>query len=64
MDYAEVNGISTIGITGGVSYNLPIMDMVYKKVKKAGKRFAAHNRIPSGDGCIAVGQNVIAGHQL
>ena len=64
VDYAEAQDISTVGITGGVSYNIPIMNMVYKGVKKVGRRFVAPHRIPNGDGCIAIGQNVIAGHQL
>ena len=35
IEYTENEGLTTIGITGGVSYNIPIMDMVSKKVKKA-----------------------------
>ncbi len=62
IEYADQEGISTIGITGGVSYNIPIMGIVSKKVKKANLDFIAPNRIPNGDGCISVGQNVIAGH--
>jgi hydrogenase maturation protein HypF len=64
IEFAENQNISTIGITGGVSYNIPIMEMVFERVKKAGKRFIAPNRIPNGDGCISVGQNVLAGHQI
>jgi hydrogenase maturation protein HypF len=62
IEYAEKEELSTIGITGGVSYNIPIMDMVSRKVKTAGKHLIVPNRLPNGDGCISVGQNVIAGH--
>ena len=64
IEFAENQDISTIGITGGVSYNIPIMEMVYERVKQAGKKFIAPNRIPNGDGSISVGQNVLAGHQI
>ncbi len=53
-----------IGITGGVSYNIPIIEMVEKKLRKEGFEFITHNTIPNGDGGIAIGQNVIVGELL
>jgi len=53
--------IKKIGITGGVSYNLPIIDMVEKRLKKEGFELITHNNIPNGDGGIAIGQNAIVG---
>jgi len=38
--------------------------MVEKKVKQAGLNFIVHNRVPNGDGGIAIGQNVIIGHKI
>lgn len=64
VENAENQGVKNIGITGGVSYNTPITEMVEKKVKKAGLDFFVHNRIPNGDGGIAIGQNVIIGHKI
>ncbi|MBU1941344.1 MAG: carbamoyltransferase HypF [Candidatus Thermoplasmatota archaeon] len=64
VDYANRHQISYIGITGGVSYNIPILEMVAKKVRQSGLTFLVHKRVPNGDGCISVGQNVIAGNQL
>jgi len=61
IDYAEKKGIKTVGITGGVAYNLPIVEMVEEKIKKAGLNFLTHNSIPCGDGGVAVGQNAIGG---
>ena len=61
IDYAIDKGIDNIGITGGVSYNIPIVEMVEANVKKAGLHFLTHNNIPNGDGGIAMGQNVIGG---
>lgn len=64
IDYAEEKEIKNIGITGGVSYNIPITEMVEKEVKKSGFDFITHDRVPNGDGGIAMGQNAIAGTLL
>ncbi len=61
---ADDQGLSSVGVSGGVSYNIPIVEMIEQKVKQAGFSFVAHNRIPNGDGGIAAGQNVIAGTKL
>jgi len=64
IENAENEDIKNIGITGGISYNVPITEMVEKKVKQAGLSFIVHNRVPNGDGGIAIGQNVIIGHKI
>jgi len=64
IDHAEREKCDKIGITGGVSYNIPIVEMVEKQVKKAGLSLLVHNRIPNGDGGISLGQNVIIGQRL
>ena len=64
IEHAERSNIKYIGITGGVSYNIPITEMVEKRVNEVGLKLAVHNRVPNGDGGIAIGQNVIAGHKL
>jgi len=61
-DACSRNGISSIGITGGVSYDLPIVKMAEALVKNKGLRFLTHGTIPNGDGGISIGQNVIIGH--
>ena len=61
IDYAEKKGIKDVGITGGVSYNIPITEMFEENIKKAGLNFITHNSIPNGDGGISVGQAVIGG---
>lgn len=63
-DYAESYGVKNIGLSGGVSYNIPITIMVEKYVKKHGLNLLVHNRVPNGDGGISVGQNVIVGNKL
>jgi hydrogenase maturation protein HypF len=62
--YAHDNNISSIGLTGGVSYNAPINDMVERQVRKSGLKMIVHNKIPNGDGGIAIGQNIIVGNRL
>jgi len=64
IEYAENNGIESVGLTGGISYNIPITEMVEKQVKIAGLKLSVHNRVPNGDGGISIGQNVIVGHKF
>jgi hydrogenase maturation protein HypF len=61
MNHAEKK---EIGLTGGVSYNIPIIEMVEKRLYRDGYTLLTHTRTPNGDGCIAVGQNVIVGRLL
>jgi len=64
IQHAEAEQVKTIGLSGGVSYNIPLTEMVEQKVLQAGLQLIVHNSVPNGDGGIAVGQNAIAGHQL
>jgi len=61
-DACDATGIPSIGITGGVSYDVPIVRMAEALVKEKGLRFLTHDKIPNGDGGISVGQNAIVGH--
>ncbi|MHC1610966.1 MAG: carbamoyltransferase HypF [Candidatus Methanospirareceae archaeon] len=58
----DSTGIPAIGITGGVSYDVPIVKMAEMLVRERGVGFLTHNRIPNGDGGISAGQNAIVGH--
>jgi len=62
ISHASEQHLKTIGLTGGVSYNIPIMKMVAQRVKKSGLQLLVHQNVPNGDGGIAVGQNAIAGY--
>jgi len=64
IEHAENSGIKSIGLTGGVSYNIPIIEMVEKQVKKSGLKLSCHNRVSNGDGGISIGQNAIVGHMF
>ena len=61
---AENQDIKTIGLTGGVSYNIPITEMVDRQIKKSNLKLIVHNLIPNGDGGIAIGQNAIIGQKI
>jgi hydrogenase maturation protein HypF len=60
-DRAEQEGIRRIGLTGGVSYNLPFCEIAVRRIEERGLEPLLHDRIPNGDGGISAGQNVIAG---
>jgi hydrogenase maturation protein HypF len=57
-------GTNRVGITGGVAYNLPIMDMFALHLSTLGMEMVTHTRIPPGDGGISLGQNLIAAQKL
>lgn len=60
----DSTGIPAIGITGGVSYDVPIVRMAEALVREKGLMFLTHDKIPNGDGGISVGQNAIVGHLI
>jgi len=64
IKHAKNKMIPSIGLTGGVSYNIPIVNMIHEHVKKENLQFLVHHRIPNGDGGISAGQNVLAGHKI
>jgi len=59
-DYASKHGIRKIGLTGGVSYSIPISQIFVKHVTEMGFKPVLHDRVPNGDGGISVGQTAIA----
>ncbi len=64
IENAENLDINNIGLSGGVSYNIPIVEMIEKKINKSGLKLNLHNNIPNGDGGISIGQNVIVGNKI
>ena len=57
VESAEDEG--NIGVSGGVSYNRPILEMIRLELEKRGMEMVVHDFIPNGDGGIAYGQNFI-----
>jgi hydrogenase maturation protein HypF len=64
IERAREERVQTIGLTGGVSYDLPIVSMIEHMVTEAGLSLLVHNRVPNGDGGISVGQNAVTGTLL
>ena len=59
-DDAESNGESRIGITGGVSYDVPITMIVKDLAARRGMDVLTHSRVPNGDGGVSTGQAAVA----
>ncbi len=64
ISYAQKNNLQNIGLSGGVSYNIPIIEMFEEEINKAKLNLILHKKIPNGDGGISIGQNVIVGNKL
>ena len=50
-----------IGLSGGVLMNRIVNERLGEKLVQAGIKVIRHRQTPPGDGCIALGQAVIAG---
>ena len=58
---AEAAGSKFIGLSGGVSYNLPIVRIVSQEAERRGLTLLLHDNVPNGDGGISIGQNAHVG---
>ena len=61
---AQSKGEDYIGITGGVSYDTPMVRMAEELASRHGMKLQCHNSVPNGDGGISTGQAAIALHRL
>ena len=60
VEAADSDGIGSIGITGGVSYNSSVCRMFSQIAKDSGHGLIFHNNVPNGDGGVSAGQAAIA----
>ncbi len=60
INAAEKGGIGTIGLSGGVAYNEHITTRVKEIVESNDLTFIRHDKIPTGDGGVSLGQAIIA----
>ncbi len=60
---SEEKGIKDIGVSGGVSYNRPIVGSIRSYLQDRGYELLVHEKIPNGDMGIPFGQAVIASAQ-
>ncbi len=57
---AEKKGTEFIGISGGVSYNRPIVKIIKGYLRERGYDMLVHKKVPNGDMGVPVGQAFIA----
>ncbi|MBS3781279.1 MAG: carbamoyltransferase HypF [Candidatus Thermoplasmatota archaeon] len=57
---SDKKGIDEIGISGGVSYNRPIVESIRSYLQNRGYELLVHKKVPNGDMGIPFGQAVIA----
>ncbi|MCK5038912.1 MAG: carbamoyltransferase HypF [Thermoplasmata archaeon] len=61
IETARSNNVKNIGLSGGVAYNIPIVEMFMKELNDHGFELIRHDKVPCGDGGISVGQCAIVG---
>lgn len=59
IEASENKGVKAIGISGGVSYNRPILESIRSYLNKNDYKLLTHQKIPNGDMGIPFGQAVI-----
>ena len=52
-----------VALSGGVFMNRILTDLVVQRLEAKGLRVLVHRRVPPNDGCIALGQAVVAGNK-
>jgi hydrogenase maturation protein HypF len=56
-------GLNTVALSGGVWQNRTLLNLTIMKLHAAGFEVLLHRRLPPNDGCIALGQVMVAAHQ-
>ncbi len=64
IETAEEKDVENIGISGGVSYNRPIVESVRSYLEKNDYELSVHENIPNGDMGVPFGQAVIASSKI
>ncbi len=59
---AADSGIQTVAISGGVFQNRLLLGRARALLSEAGLRVLLHTTLPSNDGCVSLGQAVVAAH--
>ena len=60
VELAQREGVQTVGLSGGVSYNDYITRTIRDLVIGSGLQFLTHRRIPPGDAGVSAGQALVA----
>ncbi|MBE9506253.1 MAG: hypothetical protein IMY84_05495, partial [Chloroflexi bacterium] len=59
---AADSGIRTVALSGGVFQNRLLLGRVRALLSEAGLHVLLHTTLPSNDGCVSLGQAVVAAH--
>jgi hydrogenase maturation protein HypF len=57
-------GLKTVALSGGVWQNRTLLELTLKKLRAASFEVLLHRQLPPNDGCIALGQVLVAAYQL
>jgi hydrogenase maturation protein HypF len=57
---ADKTGINRVALSGGCFANRILLERIYELLTASGREVFVHDEMPPGDGCIALGQAVIA----
>jgi hydrogenase maturation protein HypF len=60
----NITGLETVALSGGVFQNRILTEKVVQSLQDDGFTVLTHSRVPPNDGGLALGQAVIAAHQL
>ncbi|MBN1873272.1 MAG: carbamoyltransferase HypF [Anaerolineae bacterium] len=58
----ENTGLNTVALSGGVFQNSILLQLTVSRLTAAGFRVLLHRQLPCNDGCVALGQAVLAGY--
>jgi hydrogenase maturation protein HypF len=61
---SSTTGLNRVALSGGVWQNITLLTLVVRMLEKAGLKVYLHQRVPSNDGGLALGQAVIAGEKM
>lgn len=61
---AEEYGVEKIGLTGGAAVNTLIYRFIKEKIIENNKKFIFHKNYPCGDGCVSLGQSLVASSRI
>jgi hydrogenase maturation protein HypF len=61
---SERTGLKTVALSGGTFANRLVVEGLASSLRDAGLEVLLHRDLPPGDGCLSLGQAVIAHHRL
>jgi hydrogenase maturation protein HypF len=63
LEVRKMTGLQVVALSGGVWQNIFILQRVRSRLESEGFRVFVHHQVPANDGCIALGQVMVAASQ-